>query len=143
MLPRVWPPLFSSAGRGAACAWRGTEINGHRPYSSDPRGEGRPPHAGVSDWRILRCRPVEHQDYDRKTFFRWLRSVRSVRRLAGYTFATTDKGSGVHTATELAAMSEDFLDDGATCLAPHALHDKMLDVVRRVMNDELRLWLTV
>jgi hypothetical protein len=38
-------------------------------------------------------------------------------------------------------MSEQFLYDGITGVAPHALHDEMLDVVRRVMDDDLRHWL--
>jgi hypothetical protein len=81
-------------------------------------------------------------DYDRKVFFPWLLSVRSVRRLAGYTVPTEDKRSGKHTATELAATSEQFLHDGVTGAAPHALHDGMLEVVRRVMDGDLRHRLT-
>ena len=130
------------SGEGAACARRGREINTRRPYSADPKGKGRPVYAGVKDWRILRCWPVEDEDYDRKTFFPWLLSVRPVRRLAGYTFGTRDKRSGTHTAIELAAMSEQFLYDGITGVAPHPLHDEMLEVVRRVMDEDLRHWLT-
>ncbi len=73
---------------------------------------------------------MEGKDYDPKVFFPWLLSVRSVRRLAGYTFPTVDKRSRKHTATELVVMSEQFLDDGVTGAAPHALHDEMLEVVR-------------
>lgn len=129
------------SGEGAACARRGREINTRRPYRKDPEGKGRPIYAGVKDWRILRCWPVEGKDYDGKVFFPWLLSVRPVRRLAGYTFATKDRRSGTHTATELAVMSEQFVYDGITGAAPHALHDEMLEVVRRVMDDDLRHWL--
>jgi len=130
------------SGRGAACARRGNEIITRRPYWADGKGKGRPLYAGVKDWRILRCWPVEDEHYDRKTFFPWLLSVRSVRRIAGYTFPTGDKRSGEHAATELVVMSEQFLDDGVTGAAPHALHDEMLEVVRRVMDDYLRYWIT-
>lgn len=130
------------SGEGAACMRRGTEVNTRRSYLSDPKGKGRPIYAGVKDWRILRCWSVGDKHYDRKVFFPWLRSVRSVRRLPGYTFPTKDKRSGKHTAVELAAMSEQFVYDGISGAAPHALHDEMLEVVRRVMDDDLRHWLT-
>ncbi len=39
-------------------------------------------------------------------------------------------------------MSEQFVYDGVTGTAPHALHDDMLEVVRRVMDDDLRHRLT-
>jgi len=129
------------SGKGAACAGRGNEIITRRPYWADRERKGRPLYAGVKNWRILRCWPVEEDDYDRKTFFPWLLSVHSVRRIADYTFPTGDKRSGEHTAIELVVMSEQFLYDGITGVAPHALHDEMLDVVRRVMDDDLRHWL--
>ena len=85
---------------------------------------------------------MEDKHYDRKVFFPWLLSVPSVRRLAGYTFSTKDKKSGKHTAIELAAMSEQFVYDGISGVAPHALHEEMLEVVRRVMDEDQRHWLT-
>ena len=104
--------------KGAACRRCGEEITTRRPYWADKKGKGRPLYAAAKDWRILRCWREEGKDYDRKVFFPWLLFVRSVWRIAGYTFPTGDKRSGEHTAIELAAMSDQFVYDGVTGAAP-------------------------
>lgn len=129
------PYVFKvGSGLGMACSRRGGEMNIERSHRRSGKGSPRLYYAGMRDWVVLRCRPVEVERYDDRKFFPWLAGVDGVRRIGAYHFATTATRSGFHDAWDLCLMSREFLASGATGKPPHPRHDEMLAFVRGTMT---------